>query len=763
MKRIVVLLLLTYSVTGVGSIHAQNRREKAQNLIVAGDSLFKMKEFKASKKRYEKARRSDKEALGALRGLSRIALRAGDWGDVKKWNKKILEQSPGDLAAQYNLGIAHRETGKFKALMLRAKDFGKSEKYLDAVLLADSTFQDAVLQRGLLERWRGHWKAAIAFGHKQVKLKPNLPAGHIGLYNFYRGYLENSNETDSGKWLKDESDNWSQYFLGEYFRKYKKYAEAEALFKSMLTDATLISRVPILLSLVKLNAELDKTREASNYYWRAVDTIQSAVDAQFLFEDAKYIFKDSELDEFEGLSVPDKQRFFHTFWLKRELVPASPVSFRVVEHYRRLVIAEKDYWFDGVRSYVNSPDRLNYLRFPRFYALNQEFNDKGLIYIRHGEPDESARTAGQQVPTNESWLYHEREDRPKLIFHFIIARFATGNNWRLAPSIDNRAMLADRLGWDHSITRVYYANSANELNSTLIQMAQESSEIVETAMSSDYHTWSHDIQSVDTPYQVANFRDENDKTRLVVYVGVATDDLQPAEEDSSGPLSIEAGSALLTSSFQEQEKYLAEISLSDSSRIYDDYLINAYSYTVDPAAYHLSFFVREPGQSKLGGENFTTNVIKFDRENFDLSDLVLSYQIEPALTAGPFTQGELRLVPNPARTYKTTEPVFLYYEIYNLRKDEDGNTFYEIENEIVQLKRKKSAVKKILGAFSGGKKKKSVSFKDSRIGSDEMTREHISFDVTNFEAGEYELRVKVTDRVSGSERKKAIKLELVEE
>jgi len=741
----------------------QDRRQKAQSLITAADSLFRTQDWKAARKRYEKALRFDKKALGALRGLSQIAFRVDNWGDVKKWNKKVLEQESGDLEAKYNLGIAYRETGKFKALMLRARDFGNSEKNLDAVILTDSTFRDVVLQRALLARWRDNWEVAIALARKQIRLKPALPEAQVGLYNLYRGYLEDANEKESGKWLKGQGTDWSRYFLGEYFRKYKKFAEAQTRFESMLTGEIAMSRVPVLLSLVKLYAEQDSTKAASDAYWQAVDSIQSGVDAQFLFEDAKYVFKDSELEEFDGLLVSGKRSFFHTFWLKRELVPAAPVSFRVVEHYRRLAKAERDYWFDSVRSHVNNPDRLNYLSFPRFYKLNHEFNDKGLIYIRHGEPDESVRTAGQQVPTNESWLYYEREDRPKLIFHFIIARFATGNNWRLAPSIANRAMLADRLGWDHSITRVYYANSANEASSTLIQMAQESSAIVETAMSSDYHTWSRDIKSVDTPYQLANFRANDGKTRLVVYVGVAVDDLQANDKNSDEPPSIEAGSALLSSSFQVQEKYLAEMSLSDSSRIYDDYLLNTYGYTVEPAAYHLSFYVREPDQSKIGGENFTTEVTRFDRQTLDLSDLVLSYQIEPSVANDPFTEGDLRLVPNPARKYKTSEPIFLYYEIYNLERDESGSTSYEIENEIIQLKRKKSALKKIFGGLGGGKKKKSVSFKDSRIGRDEMTQEHISFDVNNFQSGEYELRVKVTDRVSGREQKKAVKLDLVEE
>ncbi len=740
----------------------QNRRDRdAEEALVEADNLFIAKDFKSSKKLYEKALKADQRALAALRGLSKVAIQFEDWGDVKKWNRKILEVEPEDQLAAYNLGIAYRETGKFKALMLRGSDFGNSEKYFESVVARDSAFQDIILQQAILERYRDNWPQAIALGHAQVRNRPDLPAAYIGLASLYRGYLQNANETEYTEWLEGQHGLWARYFLGEQFRLQRKFAEAVSIFESMLVETLRMPQAPVLLSLVKLHAEQGDEVEASKYYWQAVENMQSDIDAQFLFEDAKYICKDSELNEFAGLSFPEKKHFLTTFWRKRELVPASPVSFRVVEHYRRLVAAERDYWFDGVRSYVNSPDRLNYIQFPQFYALNHEFNDKGLIYIRHGEPDNVVRTAGIQVPSNESWLYHERSDRQKLMFHFIIARFATGNNWRLAPSIENRDMLADRLGWDHSISRVYYARSQNELNSTLIEMAEESSRIVETAMTSDSHTWRSDIKPLDMTYQLANFRADDGRSKLVLYTALPLAQLGHPDGAATTPPSIESGSALLNASFAEEGKYYSPNSVADSAYIYAGFYLQTYKYLVEPADYSLSFFARVPDGSKLGGENFTTQVRAFEEGKLDASDLVLAYDITPAFSGGPFTDEGLRIVPNPARNFKTAEPVFIYYEIYNLTLDASGSTSYEIENEIVQLKRKKSAVKKVLGALSS-KKKKSVSFKDSRNGDEETAVEHVSFDVANFQPGEYELRVKITDRVSSEKVEKEIKLELVE-
>jgi len=48
--------------------------------------------------------------------------------------------------------------------------------------------------------------------------------------------------------------------------------------------------------------------------------------------------------------------------------------------------------------------------------------------------------------------------------------------------------------------------------------------------------------------------------------------------------------------------------------------------------------------------------------------------------------------------------LFLYYEIYNLTKDEQGVTLFEIEYSINQIERQKKGLKKIFGFLGGGKK-----------------------------------------------------------
>ena len=140
-----------------------------------------------------------------------------------------------------------------------------------------------------------------------------------------------------------------------------------------------MSRQLIYLSLTRIYYAQNLQQLAESYYWKAVDEIQNDVDASLVFEDVKYILTDQELDTYQSLnSITEKINFFKTLWISRDPTPAASINYRLAEHYRRLMYAEKNYEFDGFRTWFNNPDKYGYLNFTRTYNLNQEFNDMGL-------------------------------------------------------------------------------------------------------------------------------------------------------------------------------------------------------------------------------------------------------------------------------------------------------------------------------------------------------------------------------------------------
>ncbi len=750
------LIGLTLLFTICSAFSEVNAQALPQHLISQADSLYKEGQFKEAKKLYKQALKQDPTLIQALRGLSAVAFQKPDWGDVKKWNKKILKLRPEDLEAHYNLGIAYRETGKFKALLLKKKDFSTSQKHFEKVLMQDSTFKDVLLQRGYLERWRRHWKKAIQWAYRQLNLKPQTVSSHTGLFKLYRLFLHNAGSNEVITWLKNKNDSWAALFLAMHYRLNEQYAKADSIALSLLNQKNLsLSRIPVLLELARIYAVQEQDSLAGIYFQKALNSIQSPIDVEFMFEDCKYIFKDSELETYQHLtSVEDKKEFFVKFWTARNPIPAAEINIRAVEHFRRMAYAEKNYWFDGARSWVNNPDKVQELRFPKTFYLNKEFNDKGLIYIRHGEPDDIARTGGADVPTNESWHYYARNDRPEYIFHFLISQFAGGSNWRLVPYITNRAIIADRLGWDTQLDRLYFADSQVEFSSLLATIANESREKVMQAMSTDFHTWDKEVQPMDMPYQLVNFQGADNKTLTEIYVGLSVKDIQ-AEKKNGLTYRLEHGAAVFDQNWDANGRYYQKeiVNIQNPSQIHHGFWLYRYAFSLEPGEHHITFYSEIPEQNKIGGENFLAEIPDFSRNNLQISDLILAYEVHPTVTDSVLAHHGFQIIPNPSKTFSRKEPVYVYYEIYNLTLDENGRTSFDIENEIKQLKKKK----KILGLFGGGKRQ-SVAIKVSRTGKDASVQEFVIFDVKKMDPGKHLLTVKVKDKNTGQVIDKSVEL-----
>ncbi|MYC16612.1 MAG: hypothetical protein F4Y39_23015 [Gemmatimonadetes bacterium] len=71
----------------------------------------------------------------------------------------------------------------------------------------------------------------------------------------------------------------------------------------------------------------------------------------------------------------------------------------------------------------------------------------------------------------------------------------------------------------------------------------------------------------------------------------------------------------------------------------------------------------------------------YDDETFHLSDLLVGSDIQ-VKKALPETRDDLIITPNPVRTFSQSESVFIYLELYDLQRDDYGNTQYEISYTI---------------------------------------------------------------------------------
>jgi GWxTD domain-containing protein len=124
--------------------------------------------------------------------------------------------------------------------------------------------------------------------------------------------------------------------------------------------------------------------------------------------DLEILASGSDLREFDQLKGQSRAAFLHRFWTERDHWELRPEGERLREHYRRLLFARTHFPLTISRRY--------YGRLDAYRSGNNEVDDRGIIYIRHGEPADRIRPFVFGMMPNESWRYIRAEG--DLLFHF---------------------------------------------------------------------------------------------------------------------------------------------------------------------------------------------------------------------------------------------------------------------------------------------------------------------------------------------------------
>ncbi|HYC33558.1 MAG TPA: GWxTD domain-containing protein [Gemmatimonadales bacterium] len=115
-----------------------------------------------------------------------------------------------------------------------------------------------------------------------------------------------------------------------------------------------------------------------------------------------------ELARFDALSGPERTAWLRRFWHERDRYEMRAEGERLREHYRRLLHAR--------RAFALTVSRRFYGRDDAYRSGSEELDDRGIIYVRHGEPSARLRPFVFGLMPNESWRYRRAEG--DLLFHF---------------------------------------------------------------------------------------------------------------------------------------------------------------------------------------------------------------------------------------------------------------------------------------------------------------------------------------------------------
>jgi GWxTD domain-containing protein len=117
----------------------------------------------------------------------------------------------------------------------------------------------------------------------------------------------------------------------------------------------------------------------------------------------------TEMEAFDAASGAARSAMLQHFWTTRDRQDLRASGERLREHYQRLQVARLNYRLVITRRRYDTDER--------YHSGSTEMDDRGIIYVRHGAPTDSATYVGVGACYNLSWRYARPEG--DLVFHFV--------------------------------------------------------------------------------------------------------------------------------------------------------------------------------------------------------------------------------------------------------------------------------------------------------------------------------------------------------
>ena len=745
------------------------------------DSIIKKRwDFRSIRKNYPKSemeiikviKRCCPNEVDSMAEISTEKIKNEDYRSALSWFEVVLEEEPENLTAHYGIGICKRELGR-ASFIERMGFWPSSEKHFEQVIEIDSTYQDVLYQYSLLESYREKDEEAIRLIDRQLEIDEfdnEFEGKRLQLYD--KLLYENSYD-DAKEWFESRKTIRDIYYLGELYRVNGQFEIADSIYQNILTEEEEdFPAVQVYLSLVRLYVQTGQYEKAEETYWQAVESVSSELEEQLVFEDFIYIIKENEYDLLKkGLPFYLLSEAYRTFWLERNPMPAAPYNYRLVEHYRRLVYAEKEFRYYAPRRIKSENDKTiqtdnpNYplmdtFSFPEWYYENYKFNDEALIYIRFGEPDEKAfafpkpASAKPKVredpepatPGNMSWLYNQTGNRPQMIFHFIIpdSKYSIGeiNSWKLIPGFFQPEIVDELVGWD---------GKYHNINAFGSQLIAERIENIDFAFQNDFHTWPKETRDLGLTYSMAHFCKNKDEDIVQLSYAFPLSNLIDNKTKNNN-LTLETGVVVFDNNMIQLYKDVKNCNVTNktNAHVWQDWFIDEFEFPLELSRYNIALHARVLDENKVSGYQYNYTLSDSLRGKLFCSSLKLAFHISPKTDSEIRHRDNLIIIPNPSKHFRKDETLYAYFEIYNLGINTEAKTNYSLNFMLTQKENRKNVFSKITGIF-GGKEKYKVSIQNDYEGGSLSVSDYMNFDISRLDKGDYEIRMIVKDNVSGKE------------
>lgn len=619
-------------------------------------------EVKEAEELFLRAIKKERKFVEARNGRALAALKMpGQKSRSLRLFRETCAMDKAYTAAHYNLGMCH--------LAMVGMDRVDLDHYFGNVVELFPDHYDAYFKLGVFYESLYYYDKAMKAYSRQIAVNPGHPITPARLAYVAMRLKSAGKKTYSLDELKEMAQT-----------KPKEY-------------------LPLLADMHVERGDFAQAQGAFERYFQFLDPTEREY-----YQDLSLVASAEVLSKIQGAFGRSLTQLREVFWLEQDPTPTTQVNERRVEHYRRVHFARSNF-AEGLEEWHG-----------------RGWDRRGDVYIRLGHPDHQSWSDYLVFETDEKVAKVKNrlnmmaanaleEVSPSKHIHgqsrssYGFGVESETSELRGVPTFPiprRRSVMLDGSELGYKWESWIYAEIGGGIEITFLdptgsgffdfapippnspnhalwsRMAPET--VVAQVVSQSPSVYVHDYggDPLDLYMYTANFRASERETAMEAYMGVPMVALTPSGNSH----------VMLDREVVVYDRSLRPV-FRDSVRVAEaiseqagkgSLMVDQVRAALSPGQYLLGTQVRDPISRKVQVHKTYVAVSSFRGEALALSDLELAGQIvEVGEQAGKFQKGDLQVVPLPSKTFAKGQPVYLYYEVYNLSRDAFGQTRYRVE------------------------------------------------------------------------------------
>lgn len=455
-------------------------------------------------------------------------------------------------------------------------------------------------------------------------------------------------------------------------------------------------------------AQHDSLLAAEQYYMQALDD-SDKTSQPILLEDVQMLFSRQDMENYQ--KTKNKSAFLKTFWLVRDPTPRTPENERVEEHLRRLAYVCK--YFRSTESF-------------------RKYDDRGTIYLKYGEPSYRYWDTGGGAEDgvqglnryqNESWTYDYvlGDNKDGLVFDFAnksktgytmvndldetiiihsggIRGYMPGlgdplarEQFALATLFPAQILYRNRadVNYGYYGRLAYMSHSASDFAYNLKEFIKKKQEAYLRAPADLFLYKKNPPEKIPLNFERASFRGENGKTRYEIYYGIPMQSLKfiKVKKYQSNAFNQEIIIREIDNKRLYSDLRTIQLEFENNKSLKNEWYTGQINFDLSSQPYppvaHLT--VEDPNNAQMALAYWQLPNRSFYGDSLMVSDTKFSYMITPSREDDPFTHNGFRVVPLTTNRFPKTKPVYVYFEVYNLRTDVRNNAQYKLQCTVQKI------------------------------------------------------------------------------